>query len=251
MRLTILGCAGSMPGPDAACSCYLVEADGFQLLLDCGTGALGALQRHGSLFTVDAIVLSHLHPDHCVDVASYVVARYYYPPNGVALPQIPVHGPAGTPDRIAAIGGPGIGAHAAEVYDFHPILPGKLELGPFTLDLAHVNHPIETFGMRVEHEGRSLCYSADTGPSDALVELARGADVFLCEASFLDSPDNPPDVHLSGRQAGEHATKAGAKELLLTHLVAGFVDPLAVVGEASVAFDGPVEHVRAGWSYEI
>ena len=94
MRLTVIGCAGSFPGPDSPASCYLVEADGFRMLLDLGNGALGVLQRHAGLYDIDAICLSHLHGDHCLDMSSYWVARTYAP--GGPKPPVPVYGPAGT-----------------------------------------------------------------------------------------------------------------------------------------------------------
>src|SRR5919202_5061165 len=99
MRLTVLGCAGSFPGPEAPCSAYLVEADGFRLLLDFGTGSLSMLQRFAGLYALDAIVLTHLHADHIFDACSYVVARRYAP--GGTLPPIPVYAPPGAPERLA------------------------------------------------------------------------------------------------------------------------------------------------------
>jgi ribonuclease BN (tRNA processing enzyme) len=105
---------------------------------------------------------------------------------------------------------------------------------------VRTNHPIECHALRLEAGGRSLVYSGDTGECDALVELARGADVFLCEASWTDSADNPPGIHLSGRQAGEHAARAGVGRLLVTHLVA-WADAGDVVAEARAAFAGDVE----------
>ena len=106
-----------------------------------------------------------------------------------------------------------------EAFDFVTLVPGKLEIGPFQVTLAHMNHPVETFGFRVEHAGRVLAYSADTGTCPALVELASQADVLLCEASYLSGPDPMPDIHLTARQAAEHAARAGAGQLVLTHLV--------------------------------
>src|SRR5215470_7166163 len=190
MRLTVVGCAGSFPGPDSAASCYLLEADGFRLVIDLGNGALGALQRHAGLFDVDAVVLSHLHADHCVDLYSYAIARTY-PPGG-PRPPIPVYGPAGTRERIARIGGPGDDDGLMDRFSFMTLTPGGLEIGPFRVTTAHVNHPVETFGLRFTHDGRSIAYSGDTGPADALVSLAEDADALVCEASFLDAPDLPP-----------------------------------------------------------
>jgi len=99
MRLTMVGCSGSMPGPHSAASCYLLEADGFRLVVDLGNGAVGALQRYTALNRVDAVALSHLHADHCLDMCPLWVARTYAPEG--ALPRIPVYGPAGTAERIA------------------------------------------------------------------------------------------------------------------------------------------------------
>ncbi|WP_018348136.1 MBL fold metallo-hydrolase [Longispora albida] len=248
MKLTVLGCAGSFPGPQSACSAYLVEADGFRLLVDFGTGALGALQRYGELYGVDAIIITHLHADHMLDACSYVVARRYCPSG--ALPQIPLYGPQGVADRLHAAYG-----HAGEtlddVYAFHELRPGTLTIGPFAIATELMDHPVETYGLRISHGGRSLAYSSDTGPCDALLKLAEGADAFLCEASYLEGADNPPHLHLTGKDAGEHATRAGVKRLLLTHLVQAWGNEEQTVSEVEASFDGPFDVVRAGAQYEI
>lgn len=245
MRLTVAGCAGSFPGPDTPASCYLLEAEGFRLVVDLGNGALGALQKHIGLFDVDAVVLSHLHTDHCVDLYSYAIARTYVP--GGARPPIPVYGPAGTRERIAAVHGPGDGEGDGlmQRFDFRTLTPGRGEIGPFSVTAAHVNHPVETFGFRFGYEGRSVAYSGDTGPVEALVSLAEDADVFVCEASFLDGPGLPPDLHLSARQAAEHARRAGAGRLVLTHLQV-WNPPDASLEEAAAVYDGPLSIARPG-----
>ncbi|HEX7744414.1 MAG TPA: MBL fold metallo-hydrolase [Micromonosporaceae bacterium] len=248
MRLTVLGCAGSFPGPDSACSAYLVEAAGFRLLVDFGPGSLSALQRYAGLYAIDAILLTHLHPDHMLDACSYVVVRRYAP-NGAQSP-LPVYAPPGAPDRIAA----GYSADEGpvdDVYTFYGLQPGTFPIGPFAVTVDRVNHPVETYGVRLEHEGRVLCYSADTAPCEPLLRLAHGADVFLCEASYLEGAANPPDLHLTGREAGEAATKAGVGRLLLTHLVAAWGSEAATQEEAETAFTGPVEVVRPGARYQI
>ena len=129
-----------------------------------------------------------------------------------------MHGPPGTAERVAGFGGEGIASVQAR-FAFRDLAPGAFEIGPFRVTADHVNHPVETFGFRVEHAGWRLAYSADTGESDALVRLAEGADLLLCEASFLDGPDNRPNLHLTARQAAEHAARAGVGQLVLTHLV--------------------------------
>lgn len=250
MRLTVIGCAGSVPSADAACSSYLLEAEGYRLLLDMGSGSLGGLQRAGMLFDLDAIVVSHLHADHCADLAGLLVARKYLARDRDLKP-ISVHGPAGTADRIGAIAGSGIGNDVRSHLDCWTLLPGELEMGPFTVTVDRVNHPVETFASRVSAGGKVLTYSADTGESDALVQLAEGADLFLCEATYQDGVDNPPDVHLTARQAGQYAQRAGAEKLMLTHLVPMHYDPLDQIAAASEEYAGVIELARPDWVYEI
>jgi len=217
VRITVIGCSGSFPGPDGPASCYLLEAEGFRLLLDLGSGAVGALQQHASLDDIDAVSLSHHHADHCLDICPFWVARTY-DPHG-RYPRIPVYGPEGTARRMAQAYGLDEDPGMTEAFDFVTLAPGKREIGPFQVTLAHMNHPVETFGFRVEHSGRVLAYSADTGTCPALVDLASHADVLLCEASYLSGPDPMPDMHLTARQAADHAARAGAGQLILTHLV--------------------------------
>jgi ribonuclease BN (tRNA processing enzyme) len=243
MRLTVIGCAGSFPGPDSPASCYLVEADGFRMLLDLGNGSLGVLQRHVGLYEVDAICLSHLHADHCMDMCSYWVARTFAPDG--AKPRIPVYGPAGTAARLACAYGLEPDPGMSRAFDFVPLRPGKREIGPFSVTVDHVNHPVETFGFRVEQAGRTLAYSADTGECAALVTLARSADVLLCEASFADRPGLPRDLHLTGRGAGEHAARAEVGHLVLTHLVA-WNDPARTLAEAAGVFAGSLSLASCG-----
>ncbi|MGH1565486.1 MBL fold metallo-hydrolase [Mumia sp. DW29H23] len=253
MRLTVVGCAGSYPGPDSAASCYLVEAPyesrTYRLVVDLGNGALGELQKYVDLADVDAIAVSHLHPDHYMDICGMYVYRKYVP--GGPLPRIPLWGPTGSADRFA------------EAYGL-PIEPGMTEelavetwvdrapvtLGPFTVTPRLVDHPVQAYALRIEAEGKVLTYSGDTGPTAALVEVAEGADLFLCEASFTDAPDNPPNLHLTGTDAGEAATAAGVGRLLLTH-VPTWTDHDVVASEAKAAFAGPSELVEAGGVYEV
>jgi ribonuclease BN (tRNA processing enzyme) len=248
MILTVLGCAGSFPGPESACSAYHIEADGFRLLVDFGPGSLTALQRYAGLDSVDAVLLSHLHCDHILDACSYVVVRRYAPDG--PLPPLPVYAPAGAPDRLAAAYAAGEGP-LEDVYTFYGLQPGTFPIGPFTVTVDQMNHPVETYGVRLEHNGRVIAYSADTAPCDALIRLAQGADLFLCEASYLDGVDNPPDLHLTGREAGEYATKAGVGRLVLTHLVPAWGSEAMTYEAAAAAFGGPVDIARPGMRYQL
>ncbi|MBL1068465.1 MBL fold metallo-hydrolase [Streptomyces sp. 7-21] len=251
MKLTVVGCSGSFPSADSACSSYLIEAEGYRLLLDLGNGALGELQKYCGLYDIDAIALSHLHPDHCIDMCGYFVARYYRYEGGPCAP-LPVYGPEATERRLtAAYADTPSEKSMSEVFDFRTLTPGAaFQLGPLTVRTERVTHPVEAYGFRVEHEGRSLCYSGDSGPCDGLASLARGADLFLCEASFTHGKEDLPEVHLNGRQAGELAGRAGAERLVLTH-IPPWTDAQVNLCDAKAAFDGPVELARPGAVYHI
>ena len=247
MKVTVLGCSGSVPGPDSPASGYLIEADGYRLVLDLGHGAFGALQRYADPADVDAIVLTHLHADHCIDLTAYIVAlRYGGAGFGAANPEsrIPLIGPSGTRDRLGAAYDP-LARKLGLQQLFGFTTPADGELGPFVVSFATVNHPVPTSAVRLTHGGRSLVYSADTGESPELVSLASGADVFLCEASFGPDDEYVPDLHMTGRQAGEHAAKAGVDRLVVTH-VPPWVSREVQASEAAAAFSGSVVLASAG-----
>jgi ribonuclease BN (tRNA processing enzyme) len=243
MRLTVVGCAGSFPGPDSPASCYLLEADGFRLVMDLGNGSLGALQKYSSLFDIDAVCLSHLHADHCVDLYSYSVARTYSPAG--PQPAIPVYGPAGSAERISLIHGPDGDDGVTKRFRFQTLAPGRVTIGPFDVQLAHMNHPVETFAFRFTQGGRSLVYTGDTGETEAVPELAAGADVLLSESAFLEGPNLPPDIHLTARQAATYASKADVGKLVLTHLQPWY-SPDDIRAEAASAFKGSLDIAQAG-----
>ncbi|MFI6641589.1 MBL fold metallo-hydrolase [Streptomyces sp. NPDC050504] len=250
MKLTVVGCSGSFPSAESACSSYLVEADGFRLLLDLGNGALGAVQRHIDLYDIDAVFLSHLHPDHCIDMCAFFVARYYRHDGGRCAP-IPVYGPEGTEERLCDAYADVPSERAmSEVFDFHTLKAGSFDIGPFAVRTEKVRHPVDTFGIRVEHGGRSLAYSGDTGVCDALHELAEGADLFLCEAAFTHGKEDIPELHLNGRQAGEHARRAGVGRLVLTH-IPPWTDAERNLADARAVFEGPTELAVPHAVYEL
>lgn len=249
MRVTVIGCAGSFPGPESPASCYLIQAEGFSLLLDLGNGALGSLQRFHPLYEIDAICISHLHADHCLDLCGYWVARTYCPDG--PLPKIPVHGPADTPRRMAAAYDLDLDPGMSGTFDFRVLRPGPYEIGPFTVRTALMPHPVEAFAFRIEHGGHALAYSGDTGPSGELVELARGADLFLCEASFLDGPGQPADLHLTAREAGEHAARAEVGRLVLTHLVPWNDAQMSLTEAKGSGFRGDIQLAAVGAAYDL
>ncbi|MFC7489348.1 MULTISPECIES: MBL fold metallo-hydrolase [unclassified Knoellia] len=225
MRVTVIGCSGSFAGPDSAASSYLVSVDAgdrtWNVLLDLGSGALGPLQRHLDPRDLDAVFLTHLHPDHCADLCGLYVA-HHYAPAGAPGRRLPVWGPPGTASRMALMyhgleegGMDGVFAFS-ELGDRVPVTVGPLTITPYA-----VNHPVEAFGFRVEAEGAVLCYTGDTDACDNLEPLMRDADLVLADSAFVDGRDEVRGIHLSGSRAARAAADAGGvKRLVLTHMPA-------------------------------
>lgn len=253
MKLTIIGCAGSFPGPDSPASCYLLEApyDGgtFTMVVDLGNGSLSGLQRATDLLDLNAITISHLHADHCMDMTGMYVFSKYHPAGGMT--RLPVYGPSETAGYLARAYGldtdPGMSAE----FDFRTWKPSTpTQIGPFEVTPYAVDHPVEAYALKIVCEGRTLVYSGDTGATEVLAELVQGADVFLSEASYVESRDNPPNLHLTGADAGRYAERGGVSRLLLTHIPA-WTDRAEVLADAQSAFGGDITLVNAGDTYEI
>ena len=252
MRLTVVGCSGSVSGPDSPASSYLVTADGAPpLVIDLGGGALGALQRYIDPSAV-TVLLSHLHADHCLDVAGLLVWRRYHPEPVVG--RTIMYGPVETARRMAAASS----TCAADVEDISDVVDltewtsgQAVDFGALTVLPQLVDHPPESFGLRLtDQSGMTLVYTGDTGPCTEVEQLAAGADVLLAEASWTDAPDRPVGVHLSGTQAGRLATTARVGRLLLTH-IPPWTSKDDVLAEARAEFSGPVHAVSTGEQFDI
>ena len=250
-RLTVVGCSGSYPGPESPASCYLLEAehDGrtFKILLDLGNGSLGHLQRYADPLTIDAVFLSHLHADHCLDMCGYYVMRKYHPTG--PQPRIPVWGPEDTQGRLARAYDLPYDPGMTEEFDF--FAHGEaVRIGPFVVETSQVVHPVDAFALRVTVGDRTIVYSGDTGPCQELTDLAVDADLLLCEASFRDGTDNPPDLHLTGSECGTTATSARVGRLLLTH-IPPWHDPQVALAEARTTWSGRLDVAVAGMLIEL
>lgn len=227
MELTVLGCSGSFGSPaGGACSGYLVRAGGAAIWMDCGNGTFANLQRHIDPAELDAVVITHAHPDHCVDIYGlHVLYRY-----GLELSGLPVFAPEGVQARLSALAGDWGNAFAwAEVGD-----GDRVEIADAALRFARTDHPLPTVAVECSHAGRRLVYTADTGPEWSVEAFEAGADLVLSEASYLHD-HIPAPIHLSARQAGEAARAAAARRLVITHLWP-MIDPVASASEASEAF---------------
>lgn len=248
MRLTVVGCSGSFPGPESASSCYLVEQDGFSVALDMGNGSLGALSRHLDVYSLSAVVFSHLHVDHCVDLCSYYVARKYHPDGPKC--RVPVWGPPGIADRMARIYDLPPEKGMTGEFEFHEFNGNAFGIGPFKITPTLTRHVVDNFALRVEADGRALVYSGDTGPCQELVEASADANVALFEASFLEGRRNPCDLHLTGGEAARAADAAGVDRLLLTHLVP-WNDPQHVLADAQAVSGGSIRLAAPGMTLEV
>ncbi len=221
MRLTVLGGAAASPNPGQGCSSYLVESDGVRILLDCGSDTLSTLRSVTDFRSIEAILISHVHSDHTLDLVPY---RYglKYAPGGPSRP-IPLWMPPGGGGflhRLAAA----FGSSADEVQSFFDVFAVReydprqpAEIGPFAIRFQPTRHFIPCWAMRLDVDGTSLVYLADTGPDEALVDFSRDADLLICEGTHINPPPEPVG-HMTARQAGEIAAAAGVCKLLLTHL---------------------------------
>ena len=238
MELTILGCSGSYGGPTAgACSGYLVRDGSTTVWIDCGNGTFGHLQEHLAVEDLTALVITHAHPDHCVDLYGLHVMRRY------ALHQtgLPVYAPAGLEKHLGTL----VDGDWGDTFSWRDIDPTQpVTLGSMTLRFARTDHPPPTYAVEITAGGSRLIYTSDTGPGWSVGTFAPGADLVLSEATYLHDA-KPAPIHLSAKEAGEAARAAGARRLILTH-VWPLLDPALVAAEGSGAFGAPVTLAEPG-----
>lgn len=246
LRLTVLGCSGSFPGPEEACSGYLLRAGAHVVMLDAGPGTVAALQRHVGMEELTALVLSHHHPDHWSDLGVLRVALRY----GLEVEGLAVYGTAET----RAIAQHLVGHPLEPTLVWHTVADGdEVDLGGFRMRFSATDHYVETLAVRVDAAGRTLAYSADTGPGWSFSSLGPGLGAALCEATLLDHERVGVDeavLHLSVGEAGRMAREAGVERLLLTHQQPG-ADREAYRREAEAAFGAPVELVEPHATYRV
>jgi ribonuclease BN (tRNA processing enzyme) len=252
VQLTVLGGCGAWPAvPGSACSGYLVECDGFRALIDPGYATLPRLLEFCEATDIGAVLVSHGHPDHCADLNPLLRARVLgarvlgaQEVGESPAPQLQVFAPPGALDAVLALDRPGMLDDAFELREF---IPGtSFRAGPFTVRTWLLPHWLPNAGLRLQAAGVSLAYTGDTGPSPALLELARDADVFLAEATYPERvPGHSARYLSSARQAGEVAACAGAGQLVLTHLWPG-TNPEAALGAATAQYGDPVHVATPG-----
>ncbi len=233
MELTVLGCSGSYGGPVAnACSGYLLRSNETSIWLDCGNGTFGHLQQHLDVEDLSAVVLTHEHPDHCVDLYGlHVFVRY-----GIERKPVPVLAPEGLEQHLGTL----VGGDWGNAFDWSTVGDGDgTEIGPFALTFSRTDHPPPTYAVQVVADGARFVYTSDTGPEWSVGAFDHGVDLVLSEATYLEHDGFQPPIHLTAREAGAAARDAGARRLMLTHLQP-HVDTRRAVEDGSDGFGEPV-----------
>jgi ribonuclease BN (tRNA processing enzyme) len=235
--LTVLGSCGAWPEPGRACAGFLLEYDGFKVVLDLGYAALPQLLKYCPEGEVDAIVVTHQHPDHCVDVSALARVRYYLAPD--ATP-IPLYCPPGVLDVLRALEPR---PDPATVFAVHDLATTE-QIGPFRLETVLLPHYVTNLGVRLSAPGLTIAYTGDSGPTPELKRLAAGADLHITDSTLQgDSPATTPRYVMTATEAATGG--AGAKRLLLTHFWPGS-DRALCVAEAQRVFPGEVIAAEEG-----
>jgi ribonuclease BN (tRNA processing enzyme) len=264
LKLTVLGKSPAWQDAGGACSGYLVEDAGTSLLLDCGNGVFGKLRERLDYTELDAVLVSHLHADHFLDLVPYAYALTYAPrQQPVPVPPWPGTDHPARPRLIAPTGATEmfrriVGAWGQEdliesafaIEEFGP--DDEVAVGPLRARFREVPHWVTTFAIDIRSAdgGARLTYSADCSPNEALVEIARDTDLLLVEAT-LPRPERSGDRgHLTPTEAGDHARRAGAKRVVLTH-ISDELDQTWARTQGADAFGGRVELAREGAVYEV
>jgi ribonuclease BN (tRNA processing enzyme) len=246
VRLTVLGGSGGWPVAAAGCSGYLVEHDGFRVLIDPGYATFPRLLEHCDAHAVDAVLVSHGHPDHCADLNPLLRARALadHP-----APRLAVYSPPGGLRAVLALDRPGM---LDDAFDLREFIPGStFEAGPFSVRTWLLPHWMANAGCRLQAEGTSLAYTGDTGPSPHLAVLARDADLLIAEASYPERvPEDSAAYLSSARQAGRVGAMAGVSRLMLTHLMPG-VDPGAAINAAAASYAGDITVAAPGLAHSV
>jgi ribonuclease BN (tRNA processing enzyme) len=230
-----------------ACSGYLVEHEDFRLLLDPGYATLPRLFEVMPAQRLDAVLISHGHPDHCADLNPLLRARALM---DTPAPVLPVYALPGAVDAVLALDSPSMLASAYTLCDFTPGHP--FEVGPFQVDTWALPHFVPNAGIRLAADDHVLAYTGDTGPSPDIVTMASEADILLAEATFTEHvwPEKNAPYLSTARQAGEYATRSGARRLVLTHLWPG-TDPLTAHDAARRSYTGDLDVATPGLTIDL
>jgi len=243
MRLTILGNCGPYPRSGGACSGYLLEEEGFKILIDCGNGILSRLLSITPLKEIDCIILSHLHSDHMSDI---MVMRYAIALNkkDTVEKSIPLYAPISPKEIYDSI-------QFNKAFILNPLTESTvLNFGKMEFKFKLMEHSIETYGIIIKNEDKKFVYSSDTKLCDSIIEISKDADLLLCECNLLQADLNDEIYHLSAKQVGSLARNCRVKRVLLTHLWPEYSYD-EILREVKEEFNGEVEIAKELYSYEL
>jgi len=242
MRVHVVGSSGTYPGPGRPASGYLIESGRTRVWCDAGPGTFVSMPVDTDL--IDAVVVSHQHPDHCVDLMAAFHAWKYRPD---PRDPVPLFAPQAVWDRVCDFL-----EQEPSSFEFTPVWTGsEIVIGELGVEFVEMDHSVPTVGSRWDGNGRTLFYTGDTGPAGDWRRLAADVDVMLAEASYQgETEDKLYPHHLTAAEAGQIARQVGAGKLVLTH-IPPYLDPSVSVGEAEQVFDRPVRLAVAGASFDV
>jgi ribonuclease BN (tRNA processing enzyme) len=248
VEVVVLGSSAAWPEAGRAAAGLLLRHGEVSVALDLGPSTLSNLQRSVPHESLDAVVITHEHLDHCLDLYPLFVARSFHPQ---PLSPLALHAPEGVFERISALEDDEGVKELRQSFDVRTVVPGTgFEVGPLRIGTRLLPHLVPNAGLRIEADGVAVAYTGDTGPSEEIEALARGADLLVAEASWLEPRDDLGPIHLTARQAGEHAARAGVGSLLLTHLWPG-LDRDRARQDAAERFDGTVAVADEGMAVAV
>ena len=258
MRFTVLGKSPAWQDAGGACSGYLIEDGDTRLLLECGNGVFAKLRLHAECDQIDAVVISHMHADHFLDLIPFSYALTLSSRGRRAqedgAPRPRLIAPPGAAETIRTVvgawGDESLVESAFELSEYDP--DETVAVGPLRFRFREVPHFIRTFAVEVTSENSSgrITFGADCRANDALAELAQGTDLLLVEATLKASDPNPRGGHMTPAQAGAQGRSAGAARLVLTH-ISDELDPEWALAEARASFEGPLEIAQEGSVFNV
>ncbi|MFB4162902.1 MBL fold metallo-hydrolase [Alteribacillus sp. JSM 102045] len=242
MKVTVVGYWHAFPEKGEAASGYLLEQDHYRVLIDCGSGVVSQLQHYCKLDELDAAVISHYHNDHIGDIGALHYFRLLQPYISDKTPNsFSIYGHQEDAEGFNNLS-------YKDIVQAYPYTPNQsLQLGPFTFTFYKTTHPVPCYAMKIETNGSTLFYTADTGFTTELAEAAKGADLLIAECSLYKGLDGSPAGHMNSVEAGRLADMAGASSLLLTHLP-HFGEHSKLIDEAASIYNGPIDTASSGWS---
>ncbi|MBS4188793.1 MBL fold metallo-hydrolase [Bacillus sp. FJAT-49705] len=244
MKLTVIGCWGGFPKPDEASSGYLLEHNGYRLLIDFGSGVLSKMQKILQPEEIDAVIVSHYHPDHIADIGVLQHARLIQGILGKEIESLPIYGHSQDEIEFSKLSYKNITKGMAYQPD------QTLTIGPFEVQFLQTDHPVPCYAMRIEAEGKSIVYTSDTSYKEEFIPFSEGTDLLVCECNFYGNQNGKSVGHMTSFDAGKLANKAKVKHMLLTHLPHfGSIEQLKE--EASQVYNGPISIASFQWSITL